>query len=181
MRRGLALPICCILLLHLTAPVEATQAGFPLKTPDQVRTDTPSGYPVPRFVSLKSAKTYCRRGPSFEYPIHFTYLRKGLPVLIIAETKDYWRKIRDAAGAECWIHKTKLTGERTVLVIEEGLALRAAPTRGAAERARLAAGVIARLDRETDEGWERIDVNGIRGWARARGLWGIDMATASHD
>ncbi|MFQ5563682.1 MAG: SH3 domain-containing protein [Parvularculaceae bacterium] len=174
MRRGLAF-IACILLAHMTAPVAAAQVGDgpPVHAGAKVRTDTPSGYPVPRFVSLKSAKTYCRLGPTFRHPVRYTYLRKGLPVLVVAETTDHWRKIRDSEGAECWAHKSKLSGERTVLVVEEGLALRVAPETGAAARARLAAGVIARLMAETD-GWRRIEADGVRGWAPAPGLWGAE-------
>ena len=136
-----------------------------------VRLDTPSGLPVPRLVSLKSDTTFCRAGPSFAHPVRLTYQRRGLPVMIVAETRDHWRKIRDAEGDECWTHKSKLSGEETALVLEDGLALRAKPDPKAPARARLGRGVIAKVDAERD-GWLRISADGVKGWARASAFWG---------
>ncbi len=181
MRCGLV-PLTCAMIAIMTAPALPAQSGdgqqqFMTVKPEErlVRTDTPSGFPVPRFVSLKEKKTYCRRGPAFEQPIRFTYLRKALPLLVIAETRDHWRKIRDSAGEECWVHKTKLSGERTVLISEEGLILRAKPSEDATARARLASGVIAQLEAVSGN-WRRIDAGGgIRGWANVQGLWGTEL------
>lgn len=141
-----------------------------------VRLDTPSGLPVPRLVSLKSEKTYCRSGPSFDYPVRLTFMRSGLPVLIVAETRDHWRKIRDSEGDECWTHKSKLSGAETALVLEDGLSLRARPESGAPARARLGRGVIARVDGERD-GWLKVSADGMKGWARASAFWGARADT----
>ncbi len=107
---------------HLTATGALAQDGS-----QEVRLDTPSGLPVPRFASLKADKTYCRAGPSFDHPVRITFLRKGLPVVIVAETSDHWRKIRDIEGDQCWTHKSKLSGVDTALVLRDGLALRTRP------------------------------------------------------
>ena len=141
-----------------------------------VREDTPSGLPVPRFVSLKATKTNCRIGPSFTHPVKVTFLRRGLPVVVIAETKDHWRKIRDVDGDECWAHKSKLSGAETVLVITEGLPLRAVPNETAPMRATLGRHVVARLERTEGE-WVRLSTQGVSGWTRPNGLWGA----AEHD
>lgn len=139
----------------------------------EIRLDTPSGQPVPRLVSLKSAKTFCRSGPSFSYPIRLTYMRQGLPVVIVAETRDHWRKIRDADGDECWTHKSKLSGAPTVLVLADNAPLLTKPEAGAAARARLGRGVIARVEGARD-GWLKLSADGLRGWARADAFWGAE-------
>lgn len=161
--------ILIFLLAHLTAGPALAQAGEASETA-AVRTDTPSGYPVPRFVSLKNPKTACRRGPSFEQPIAFTYLRQGLPVQIVAETTDHWRKIRDREGGECWVHKTTLRALNHLIAAAD-LELLARPADGAAVSARLAAGVIVKLERSSGA-WRRVSVDGVRGWALATELWG---------
>ena len=130
---------------------------------------------MPRLVSLKSEKTYCRSGPSFEYPVRLTFMRAGLPVMIVAETRDHWRKIRDAEGDECWTHKSKLSGVETALVLEDGLTLRARPETQAPARARLGRGVIARVDGERD-GWLKVTADGVKGWALASAFWGARAA-----
>ncbi len=165
--------------LYLTGAAPAAQAANPNMAAQAaagaeemtLRLDTPSGLPVPRLVSLKSETTFCRAGPSFSHPVRLTFMRQGLPVMVVAETRDHWRKIRDAEGDECWTHKSKLSGAETALVLEDGLALRARPEVGAPARARLGRGVIARVDAAQD-GWLRVTAEGRKGWARASAFWG---------
>lgn len=142
-----------------------------------VRRDTPSGLPVPRFVSLKSAKTFCRVGPSFSHPVRITYMRQGLPLVVVAETRDHWRKLRDRDGDECWTHRSKLSGAETALVIEDGLTIRARPNANAAARARLGEGLIARIEEHRD-GWIKITADNVRGWVPESGLWGASQRDA---
>lgn len=165
MRRLAAVLI--LFVLHLTPAPAAAQAqtGGP-------RTDTPSGFPVPRFVSLKNEETNCRQGPSFDHPVAITFLRTGLPVQVVAETTDHWRKIRDHDGAECWAHQTTLRAV-THVIAEEDVDLLARPRENAPLRARLKAGVIARLEKSSGE-WRLISVGELRGWTRAEALWGAD-------
>lgn len=75
-------------------------------------------YPLPRFASLRFDEVNMRSGPSKDYPILWTYNRKGLPVEIILEF-DHWRKIRDSDGEEGWVHKSLLSGRRTAIVTAE--------------------------------------------------------------
>jgi SH3-like domain-containing protein len=83
-----------------------------------------------------------------------------------------WRKIRDWRGTVGWIHRSMLTGKRTVITTARELVLRARPSKNSAVVARAEAGVIARvLVCQAD--WCRIEVGGISGWGRRRGLWGI--------
>jgi SH3-like domain-containing protein len=134
------------------------------------RLNTPSGLPVPRFASLKYDAAACRIGPTFRHPISVTYRRKGLPVLIVAETVDHWRKIRDADGEECWVHQTGLRALSHVMTMRE-TALRQSPSKDAPAKATLAAKVVARLEGEK-RGWRKITASGIEGWVDADDLWG---------
>lgn len=157
---------------HLIAATLAAQAA-------PARTDTPSGLPVPRFVSLKNAETFCRSGPSFDHPVAVTYLKAGAPVLVVAETVDHWRKVRDADGAECWAHQATLRAPTHALVIEE-VALHARPDAASPVRARLGRSVLARVDK-SDGAWTLVAAGGLRGWAETMRLWGVDADIAPHN
>ncbi len=142
----------------------------------KTRLDTPSGQPVPRFVSLKAKQTFCRSGPTFGHRVRITFMRRGLPVMVVAETTDHWRKVRDVDGDECWIHKTKLSNAKTALVTVDGLTLYAQPSAAAPQKARLGRGVIARVE-AVENGWLRVSVDGRKGWAPQTGFWGVIAAT----
>ena len=170
MRGILAIYVAAITMAVSFMPVSITPAQAQQSTVSP-RLDTPSGYPVPRFVSLKASKTNCRSGPSFDHPVRITFMRKGLPVMVVAETSDHWRKIRDSEGDECWSHRSKLSGNRTALVIVDGLALHTRPNTEMPMRARLGKGIIGRV--ETVEGdWVQFSTDGMKGWAPLSGFWG---------
>lgn len=131
---------------------------------------TPSGFDVPRFVSLKFSKVNGRTGPSREHPIAWQYQRRGLPLLIVAET-DMWRKVRDISGDEAWVHKPTLSGARTVMAIRQ-VTLRTRPNPKSREVARTDKMALLRLE-TCREGWCEVKAeNGLKGWARKDGLWG---------
>ncbi len=164
--------ICSVALGALNMTAHAGDPQAPSPPIPEIRFDTPSGLPVPRFVSLKAEETFCRAGPTFAHPVRITYRRRGLPAMVIAETRDHWRKIRDPEGDECWIHRTKLSGAKTAIVMEDGLVLRARPHDGAMQKARLGRGLIARVEK-TRDGWVKISAPNVRGWAPREGFWGV--------
>lgn len=168
MRRLAAILI--FLAAYLTVGPVAAQA--PDGSENAARTDTPSGFPVPRFVSLKNAETYCRQGPSFDHPVAYTFLKAGLPVQVVAETTDHWRKIRDHEGSECWAHQTTLRAVSHVIV-EADTAILVRAEIEAPVRARLRAGVIARIERASGD-WRLISVGELKGWAPVSRLWGAE-------
>ncbi len=75
----------------------------------------PSGFALPRFVSVRADETNVRVGPGTQYAVAWKFVKSGLPVEIIQEF-DTWRKIRDMDGSEGWVHKSLLTGRRTAYV-----------------------------------------------------------------
>lgn len=157
----------------------ASLAADSVSTTPRLRSDTPSGFPVPRFLSLKFNKTNCRAGPSLKHNVRYTYVRQGLPVLVVAETVDHWRKIRDQNGDECWMHKTTLRAQSHVLLTEEA-SLYARPKASARPRGMLGKGVLARLEKQK-RGWHKLSVGDVKGWTVLENAWGEDALAALHD
>ncbi len=126
--------------------------------------------PIPRFVSLRSDEVNLRTGPRITYPVEWVYVRRDLPVEVIAEF-DAWRRIRDWHGATGWVHQSMITGRRTVRIAGNEHNLLSEPADSAPVVARLASGVIGRL-MECDGSWCRIEVMSYRGWLRRDEFWG---------
>lgn len=146
--------------------------GPPAQAAEGVRLDTPSGYPVPRFVSLKDEETNCRIGPSFSHPVRIVFKRAGAPVLIVAESVDHWRKVRDRDGDECWVHQTTLRAQTHVLIARD-LEVRRRPSADAPVSARLGAGVMARLVKRKGD-WLLVSAENAKGWVASEEVWGGD-------
>ena len=147
------------LLAALAAPLRAAETG-----PE-------TGLPLPRFVSLAADPVNVRTGPGVRYPIEWVFKRKTLPVEIIAEY-ELWRKIRDSDDAVGWVHKSLLSGRRTVLVSGDSLqALLTEPDTGAKTVTLAEPGVVARL-LECRDLWCRVDAAGREGWIPRASLWG---------
>ncbi|MFN3815664.1 SH3 domain-containing protein [Brevundimonas sp.] len=133
---------------------------------------TPSGFDVPRWVSIKSSPARARRGPGLDHRILWEYRAAGLPVQVVAETRD-WRKICDPEGNVAWVHRTITSGRRTVFNRTEApLDLRRRPDADARVRARLAARAVITLDR-CEDGWCRLQSGRLRGWAPQEALFGV--------
>lgn len=127
--------------------------------------------PIPRFVSLKASEGNVRRGPSLTHRIDWIYKRQDIPLEITAEY-GHWRRVRDLDGAGGWVHYSLLSGMRTVIVEADLLEIHVRPDPRTPVRARLQAGVIARLGDCLPE-WCELKISGYRGWARKESLWGV--------
>ena len=141
-----------------------------LSTPARARA-TPSGLPVPRWVSLKTGRTNCRIGPSRDHRVMYQFRRRGMPVVVVAETEQ-WRRVRDVNGDVCWVKGTGLSGERRVLAVEP-LELRAKPKPDAKLRAAIERGAVLELG-ECRGGWCEARGSGFKGWTRQAALWGAE-------
>lgn len=134
---------------------------------------TPSGFPVPRWVSIKVDPANARSGPSEDHRLLWIYHAKGLPVQVVAENQT-WRRICDPEGGLAWVHMRVTDGRRTVMRTQPGaIALRASPRDNAGVRAYLASRAIGQLDR-CKGGWCKVKAGKYEGWAREGDLWGAD-------
>ncbi len=131
----------------------------------------PSGLPLPRFVSLKSAKVNVRRGPSSDHGVAWVFQRKGLPVEITAEF-DNWRRIRGSDGTEGWILQQMLSGNRTVYVHGESVAVHEEPDSRSIVLASLAPGVSGEVE-ECSGAWCLVSAGGYDGYVAQEKLWGV--------
>jgi len=132
---------------------------------------TPSGFPVPRYVSLKVGKVNGRAGPSLRYPIKWQYQRRGLPLIVVAET-ELWRKVRDIHGDETWVHKPALSGERMVIA-KETVSLYKKANQKSRVQAIITPQALLKLESCNDKGWCKFKSrNGRKGWAPRHYFWG---------
>jgi SH3-like domain-containing protein len=159
-----------MIVFYLTVTGPAAQAAP--RQEAALRLDTPSGFPVPRFVSLKEDETNCRIGPGFDHPVRYVFRRAGAPVLVVAESIDHWRKVRDSVGDECWVHQTTIRAQTHVLVIGDAT-LRRQPAEPSDVTGRLGDGVLAKLGKRTAD-WVFLSAGEARGWAPIEGVWGGD-------
>jgi len=132
---------------------------------------TPSGYPVPRYVTLKFGKVNARAGPGDDHRLLWVYRTRGLPVQVVAETSE-WRRVCDPEGGLAWVHKRVTDGGRAVINLQNRPApLLRRPKAGAEAAAFLNARAMASLDR-CEKGWCKVKADGAAGWARQGTLWG---------
>lgn len=134
---------------------------------------TPSGFCVPRYVSLKRDDVYARKGPGKDYDTLFVYHAKGLPVQIVQETTD-WRRICDSDGQVVWVHRQMVDGRRTVIATSAQPApIRHAPKADAAPAGFLNVKALASLERCKGD-WCKVSVGGVDGWIAKADVWGAN-------
>lgn len=144
----------------------------PTATPQDPAVGPVTGFPIPRYVSIKAAEANARRGPSRSHRIDWVFQRRDMPVMIVAE-HGHWRRVVDRDGVGGWVHYTLLSGERTAIVEAARLPLYQRPDTSSMIRAEAEQGVIGTL-RECIGDWCEMEVAGYRGWVEASGLWGVD-------
>jgi SH3-like domain-containing protein len=136
---------------------------------------TPSGFAVPRYVTLRYDTVNARSGPSEDHRTLWVYHARGLPVQIIAETEQ-WRRICDPEGAVSWVHMRLVDGRRAVIRTAGGsLFVRKSPNPASGAVAELKPRTPATLE-ECEKGWCRVRLGKAKGWVPAAEVWGADPA-----
>lgn len=162
-------------LVVLAAPCASAQEARDIQQTSSINRG-PSGLPLPRFVSLKSAKVNSRTGPGVNYSVEWMYMKAGLPVEILQEY-DNWRRIRDSEGAEGWINQSLLTGRRTAIVApwqkgrKSQVSLLAEPDGKSDAVALLEPGVVGKIV-SCNGKWCEMNFDGHEGWINQTLLWG---------
>ena len=132
---------------------------------------TPSGQPVPRWLSLKSDEVRARFGPGLDYRILWEYRASGLPVQVVAETTE-WRKICDPEGGVAWVHRSVVSSRRSVFnASDTEIPIRSGPSESAALRARLTPRALVAIE-DCEEGWCEVRVRRMRGFVRQGDVFG---------
>jgi len=153
------------------APAPAAEGAEPSET--STAPSTEPSLPLPRFVSLRTDPVNLRAGPGVRYPVEWIYMRRRLPVEIVAEFET-WRQIRDPDGAEGWVHQSMLTGRRTGIVKGAAQGLRKTNTDASETLAMLEPGVIVDILRcAADTPFCRVEVAGLQGWLKRDQVWGV--------
>lgn len=141
---------------------------------------TPSGLPVPRYVSLKFDTVNARAGPGDDHRLLWVYRARGLPVQVVAENPE-WRRICDPEHGLAWVHKRTTDGRRTVMRLQpQPLSLRRGGKPTAPVVAYLQPRAMASLVRCDKKGWCKVRVDGVTGWAPPATLWGVDEHPQCH-
>jgi len=122
------------------------------------------------FLSLKNNEVNLRQGPSFEYPIKFTYKKKYLPVLII-DKSETWRKIEDFKKNSGWIHISQLSKRKSAINIKENSIIYKKSTVYSRPIAKLETGRLVLVKKCKIE-WCKISSGKYGGWIKKNYLWG---------
>lgn len=135
-----------------------------------------TGYPIPRFVSLKADEVNVRAGPGYDHGISWVFRRAGLAVEVIGEF-DTWRHIRDSEGASGWTAASLLSGRRTGVVApwsQKGtlFALKDETSADAGKVASVESGAVVDIV-ECDGEWCEVYAGTIRGYMQQTNLWGV--------
>ncbi|MCH8091872.1 MAG: hypothetical protein IID53_01480 [Proteobacteria bacterium] len=156
------------------APEKTVKTEKPVKTGKTVKNGKglsgQSGLPLPRYASLRANEVNVRTGPGVRYPVKWVFVRRDLPIEIIAEFST-WRKIRDWQGTEGWVHRSMVSGKRTVIITDAVQIMRREPSRWAPAVARVEAGVVAHI-LECGVDWCRVEAGGLSGWVKQGQFWG---------
>jgi len=167
------------MLIGLVAPVSAdAQSAGAQSAGAQTQSVRlgPSGLPLPRFVSLKSARVNSRVGPGTNYSVDWMYTKAGLPMEIIPEY-DTWRRVRDAEGSEGWVNQSLLSGKRTAMVApwqrgkDARINLLRRPSEDAAVTAMVEPGAIGTI-KSCNGKWCEMSFAGRSGWISQSLVWG---------
>ncbi|MEM9754633.1 MAG: SH3 domain-containing protein [Pseudomonadota bacterium] len=171
-RIALAAALCALALSPAPHGYAQTEGEIRASTPDTERTGPVTGFPLPRFVSMAAGEGNARRGPSLSHRIDWVFMRRGVPLIIIAE-HGHWRRVVDRDGEGGWMHYSLLSGVRTAIVEVDMVEMRGRPDAGAQVRAQAERGVIAHIQACRDD-WCLISAGGHRGWVPQAALWGTE-------
>ena len=123
------------------------------------------------FRTLRNDIVNLRQGPSFDYPIKIFYKKKFLPVLI-QDSSDNFRKIRDHENNSGWIHISQLSKKRAAIVTDDDLLMFERATIYSTPVAILKKGRFVKINK-CKEGWCKVKSSEFKGWIKNESLWGL--------
>ena len=123
------------------------------------------------FLTLRNDKVNLRQGPSFDYPIKLFYKKKFLP-LLVQDTSDNFRKVRDHENNSGWVHISQLSKRKAAIVIEEELVLFSNSSIFSNPVALLKEGRLVKISKCKIE-WCKVKTGKYKGWVSKNSLWGL--------
>ena len=122
------------------------------------------------FRTLRYEKVNLRQGPAKDYPIKIFYKKKFLPVLI-QDSSDNFRKIRDHENNSGWIHISQLSKKKAAIVIDDQLIVFSKPSVYSTPTVILKKGRLCKITK-CKKDWCKIKVDKYKGWVKQNALWG---------
>ena len=123
------------------------------------------------FLTLRFNNVNLRQGPSFDYPVKIFYKKKYLPVLI-QDTSDNFRKVKDHEDNTGWIHRSQLSKKKAALTLDDKVIIFKKATMFSKPLAVLEKGRLCLISKCKGE-WCKIKVEKYSGWVEKKSLWGI--------
>ena len=121
------------------------------------------------FLTLRNDIVNLRQGPSFEYPVKIYYKKKFLPVLV-QDSSDNFRKIRDHENNTGWIHISQLSKKKAAIVIVDELIMFKNPTIFSRPVAVLKKGRLSKIIKCKND-WCKAKTDKYKGWLKKESLW----------
>ena len=122
------------------------------------------------FSTLRYDNVNLRQGPSKDYPIKIFYKKKYLPVLV-QDTSENWRKIKDQENNTGWIHLSQLTQKKAAITINDQVIVFKNATIFSKPLIVLEKGRLCLVYKCRKE-WCKIKTDKYKGWIRKKSLWG---------
>ena len=122
------------------------------------------------FLTLRYDNVNLRQGPSFDYPVKIFYKKKYLPVLV-KDTSDNFRKIKDHENNTGWIHRSQLSKKKAALIFDEKVTMFKNSTVFSKPIAVLEKGRLCLISKCKGD-WCKIKVEKYSGWVKKQNLWG---------
>ena len=123
------------------------------------------------FRTLRNDIVNLRQGPSFEYPIKIIYKKKFLPILI-QDSSDNFRKVRDHENNTGWIHISQLSKKKAAIVINDNEIMFKNSTIFSNPVAILKEGRFVKI-KKCRKSWCKVETNNYKGWIQKDSLWGL--------
>jgi len=122
------------------------------------------------FATLRYNNVNLRQGPSRDYPVKIFYKKKYLPVLI-QDTSDNFRKIKDHENNTGWIHISQLSNKKAALILSDRVIMFKNSTIFSKPLVVLEKGRFCLISKCKDN-WCKIKVEKYSGWVKRQSLWG---------
>ena len=123
------------------------------------------------FRTLRFEKVNLRQGPAKDYPVKIFYKKKFLPVLV-QDSSDNFRKIRDHENNSGWIHVSQLTKKKAAIVVDGDLIMFKNATIYSNPIVILKEGRLVKIDKCIDS-WCKVKSGEFKGWIKKDNLWGL--------